>query len=108
VNQFTFERRELIYEVPAGSGVYSMTTFNTQRQMVAAFIGRGIAGILLRPDSGFAVLSVVVAGYLEWSSASIAEFKRPDRTIGSIQSFPDSSVLVHPVKGQAACYRKAH
>ena len=55
------------------------------------------------------VLSVAVAGYLEWSSAvNRAEFIGLTGPLAfDPNQFPEASVPVHPVKGQTACYRKA-
>jgi hypothetical protein len=54
------------------------------------------------------VLSVAVAGYLEWSSAvNQAEFNGLTAPLAfDPNQFPESSVPVHPAKGQTACYRK--
>jgi hypothetical protein len=55
------------------------------------------------------VLSVAIAGYLEWSSAvNQAEFIGLTGTLAfDPDQFPESAVPVQPVKGQTACYRKA-
>ena len=55
------------------------------------------------------VLSLAVAGYLEWSSAlNQAEFIGLTGQLAfDPNQFPESSVPVQPVKGQTACYRKA-
>ena len=55
------------------------------------------------------VLSLAVAGYLEWSSAvNQAEFIGLTGPLAfDPNQFPESSVSVQAVKGQTACYRKA-
>jgi hypothetical protein len=89
-----------------------MTAFNNQRQGSPDTHrrGRGFAGMLLVQILVWLALSVAVAGYLEWSSEiNQAEFAG---LIGQLafdpNQFPESSVAVHPAKGQSACYRKAN
>jgi hypothetical protein len=88
-----------------------MTAFNGQRQGShdTHRRGRGFAGMLLVQILALLALGVAVAGYLEWSSEiNQAEFAG---LIGKLafdpNQFPESSVAVHPAKGQTACYRKA-
>jgi len=87
-----------------------MTTFNNQRQNSRGIHWRAYAGILFVQILALLVLSVAVAGYLEWSSEiNHAEFVG---LIGQLafdpNQFPESSVPVHPAKGQTACHRKAN
>jgi hypothetical protein len=86
-----------------------MTTFNNQRQNSRGIHRRGIAGMLFVQILALLVLSVAVAGYLEWSSAvNQAEFNGLTAPLAfDPNQFPESSVPVHPAKGQTACYRKA-
>jgi hypothetical protein len=87
-----------------------MTTFNNQRQNSHGIHWRGFAGMLLVQILALLVLGVAVAGYLEWSSEiNQAEFVG---LIGQLafdpNQFPESSVSVHPAKGQTACHRRAN
>jgi hypothetical protein len=86
-----------------------MTTLNSQRQSSHDNHRRGIAGMLLVQILALLVLSLAVAGYLEWSSAvNRAEFIGLTGPLAfDPNQFPESSVPVQPVKGQTACYRKA-
>jgi hypothetical protein len=86
-----------------------MTVFNTQRQSSHDNHRRGIAGMLLVQILALLVLSLAVAGYLEWSSTvNQAEFISLTGPLAfDPNQFPESSAPVHPAKGQTACYRKA-
>jgi hypothetical protein len=86
-----------------------MTTLNSQRQSSHDNHRRGFAGMLLVQILALLVLSVAIAGYLEWSSAvNQAEFIGLTGPLAfDPNQFPESSVPVQPVKGQTACYRKA-
>jgi hypothetical protein len=87
-----------------------MTTLNGQGQGSQEIQRRGIAGMLLVQILALLVLSLAVAGYLEWSSAvNQAEFIGLTGPLAfDPNQFPESSVPVQPVKGQTACYRKAN
>jgi hypothetical protein len=86
-----------------------MTAFNSQRQSSHDTHRRGIAGTLLVQILVLLGLAVAVARYLEWSSeVNQAEFISATRPSASDPNQPpEFSVPVHPVNGQAACYRKA-
>ena len=86
-----------------------MTAFNSQRQGSHDIHRRGIAAMLLVQILALLVLSLAVAGYLEWSSeVNQAEFIGLTGPLAfDPNQFPESSVPVHPVKGQTVCYRKA-
>lgn len=86
-----------------------MTIFNNRPQTSRGIRWRGFAGMLLVQILALLVLSVAVAGYLEWSSAvNQAEFiGLTARLAFDKNQFPEASIPVHPAKGQTACYRKA-
>ena len=86
-----------------------MTIFSNQRQNSRGIHWRGFAGMLLVQILALLVLSVAVAGYLEWSSAvNQAEFISLTAPLAfDPNQFPEASAPVHAVKGQTACYRKA-